>query len=210
MRGANDAPLSLRFDSRQTHRRQARRDLAQAQTLSLKAVSFALIGLLNTAVDYSVFLLAQAAYQSSPPTVSAFAALAAACRCGAAPTIVLIAANITSWMVAVSISYILNSSITFAAESGRRLRWRHYLAFLAAGIVGLIANTATLVFAAQVLLLAGVSGKSFGDPGELHRQFLAIAFCGVSGARQIVGAGAANRASVERRTARQGAMPAPG
>ena len=33
------------------------------QTLSLKAVSFALIGLLNTAVDYGVFLLAQAAYQ---------------------------------------------------------------------------------------------------------------------------------------------------
>ncbi len=131
----------------------ARQPTWHRQTLSLKAVSFALIGLLNTAVDYSVFLLAQAAYQSSPATVSVFAALAAACRCGAAPTILLVAANITSWMVAVSVSYILNSSITFAAESGRRLRWRHYLAFLAAGIVGLIANTATLVFAAQVLLL---------------------------------------------------------
>lgn len=122
-------------------------------TLSLKAVSFALIGLLNTAVDYIVFLLAQAAYQSSPAMVSVFAALGAACRCGAAATILLVAANITSWMVAVSVSYVLNSSITFAAESGRRLRWRHYLAFLAAGIVGLIANTATLVFAAQVVLL---------------------------------------------------------
>ena len=146
MRGANGPPLSLPNSPRA-------KPTWHRQTLSLKAVSFALIGLLNTAVDYIVFLLAQAAYQSSPATVSVFAALAAACRCGAAPTILLVAANITSWMVAVSVSYVLNSSITFAAESGRRLRWRHYLAFLAAGIVGLIANTATLVFAAQVLLL---------------------------------------------------------
>jgi putative flippase GtrA len=47
----------------------------------------------------------------------------------------------------------MNSSITFAAESGRKLRWRDYTAFVLAGIVGLIANTATLVVAAQVLLL---------------------------------------------------------
>ena len=125
----------------------------RTRTLSLKAASFALIGLVNTAVDYSVFLLAQAVYERSPAAVSAFAALAAACRCGAAPTMLLIAANMTSWIVAVSGSYILNSSITFAAESGRKLRWRRYLAFLVAGIVGLIANTATLVFAAQILLL---------------------------------------------------------
>ncbi len=75
----------------------------------------------------------------------AFAALAASCRCAAPPTVLLIAANMTSWTVAVSGSYIMNSSITFAAESGRRLRWRHYLTFIVAGIVGLIANTAALV-----------------------------------------------------------------
>ena len=156
------------------------------QTLSLKAVSFALIGLLNTAVDYSVFLLAQAAYQGSPATVSAFAALAAACRCGAAPTIVLIAANITSWMVAVSISYILNSSITFAAESGRRLRWRHYLAFLAAGIVGLIANTATLVFAAQVLLLPVYLAKALAILASFIVNFSLSHFVVFRVARQVV------------------------
>ncbi len=125
----------------------------RTRALSLKAASFALIGLVNTAVDYSVFLLAQAVYERSPAAVSAFAALAAGCRCGTAPTVLLIAANMTSWIVAVSGSYVLNSSITFAAESGRKLRWRRYLTFFVAGIVGLIANTATLVFAAQILLL---------------------------------------------------------
>ena len=50
-------------------------------------------------------------------------------------------------------SYIMNSSITFATESGRKLNWRHYVTFVVAGIAGLIANTTTLVFAAQILLL---------------------------------------------------------
>jgi putative flippase GtrA len=59
----------------------------------------------------------------------------------------------TSWVVAVTSSYIMNSSITFAAESGRKLRWRSYLTFAVSGIAGLIANTAALVVAAQILLL---------------------------------------------------------
>src|SRR5579863_3930695 len=121
----------------------------RTRTLHLKAMSFALIGLVNTAIDYSVFLIARAAFEHSPAALSAFAALAGSCRCAAPPTVLLIAANMTSWLVAVSGSYILNSSITFAAESGRRLRWRHYLTFIVAGIVGLIANTTTLVVAAQ-------------------------------------------------------------
>jgi putative flippase GtrA len=65
----------------------------------------------------------------------------------------LIASNIISWLVAVSGSYAMNSSITFAAESGRQLRWRAYLAFVASGIAGLFVNTATLLFAAEILLL---------------------------------------------------------
>ena len=59
----------------------------------------------------------------------------------------------TSWLVAVSGSYVLNSTITFAAESGRTLRWRDYTVFVVTSIAGLIANTATLVAAAQLLLL---------------------------------------------------------
>ena len=52
-----------------------------------------------------------------------------------------------------SFSYIMNSSITFAAESGRKFRRRDYLAFVASGIAGWIANTAMLLVAAEMLLL---------------------------------------------------------
>jgi|SRR5579862_740023 len=128
-------------------------DAWRKRALSLKAASFALIGLVNTAIDYGVFLLARAGFEKSPAALSLFDALAGSCRCGKPTTLLLIAANMTSWIVAVSASYIMNSSITFAAESGRKLHWRPYLKFIVAGIAGLIANTATLVFAAQILLL---------------------------------------------------------
>lgn len=123
------------------------------RAFSVKAISFALIGVVNTAVDYCVFLLARAAFEHLPVTLALFAALAQTCRCGRPETILLIAANIISWLVAVSGSYVMNSSITFAAESGRQLRRRDYLTFVASGIVGMLANTATLVFAAEILLL---------------------------------------------------------
>jgi putative flippase GtrA len=41
----------------------------------------------------------------------------------------------------------MNSYITFAAESGRKLAWRAYGAFVASGVAGVVANTATLVVA---------------------------------------------------------------
>jgi putative flippase GtrA len=122
------------------------------RALTLKAMSFALIGVVNTAVDYCVFLLARAVLERWPAALSAFGWFADACRCGHPTTVLLVAANMTSWIVAISGSYIMNASITFAAETGRKLGWRRYLAFVASGIVGLIANTATLVFAAQILL----------------------------------------------------------
>lgn len=131
-----------------------KRDAPRSRALSQKAFVFALIGVLNTAVDYVGFLGARAAYMHTPPALAAFASLAAICRCGAPETVLLVAANITSWIVAVSGSYVLNSLITFAAESGRKLRWRDYITFFVSGIVGLIANTATLVVAAQVFLLS--------------------------------------------------------
>jgi putative flippase GtrA len=136
-------------------------DLARAKiaaiwrnrALSFKAISFALIGVVNTAVDYCVFLLARAVFERSAAALSLFDALAGACHCGKPETLLLIAANTTSWIVAVTGSYAMNSSITFAAESGRQLRWRDYITFVVSGIVGLVVNTATLVFAAEVLLL---------------------------------------------------------
>ncbi len=134
----------------------ARAKLADAwrnRAISLKAISFGLIGVVNTAVDYGVFLLARAAYAHLPAALGLFGWLSGACGCGSPETILLIAANMTSWLVAVTGSYIMNSSITFAAESGRQLRWRDYITFVVSGIAGLLANTAALIFAAQVLLL---------------------------------------------------------
>jgi putative flippase GtrA len=123
------------------------------RTLSLKALSFALIGVVNTLVDYSVFLVARAVFSRLPAVQALFDSVSASCRCADPTTVSLIAANMVSWTVAVTGSYILNSSITFAAESGRKLRWRSYFIFIASGIVGWLANTATLVFCAQALQL---------------------------------------------------------
>jgi putative flippase GtrA len=121
------------------------------RTLSLKAISFALIGVVNTLVDYSVFLAARAVFSRLPAAQALFETVSASCGCADPTTVSLIGANMVSWTVAVTGSYIMNSSITFAAESGRKLRWRSYLIFIASGVVGWFANTATLVFAAQVL-----------------------------------------------------------
>lgn len=147
-------------------------DAWRGRAVSLKAASFALVGVLNTAVDYCVFLLARAALERSVATLAVFERLADWCRCSKPETILLIAANMTSWIVAVSVSYILNSSITFAAESGRKLRWRHYLTFAASGIAGLIVNTAVLVFAAAILLLPVVLAKALAILASFVVNFL--------------------------------------
>ncbi len=98
----------------------------------LKMASFAAVGVVNTAVDASVFFLAYLFVTSS-----------------------LIAANAIAWLVAVSGSYVLNSHITFAAESGRQLRFRSYGTFVVSGLVGLVGNTTALVIAAQYLPVWG-------------------------------------------------------
>ena len=102
---------------------------------ALKAVSFGMIGIVNTAVDAGIFFLALATLTSS-----------------------LIAANVLAWLIAASGSYVMNSFITFARESGRKLRWRDYGAFVASGIVGMIANTTTLVIVAQFLPVWAAKG----------------------------------------------------
>jgi len=121
--------------------------------ISVKAMSFAMIGVVNTLVDFSVFLLAGAGLSHAAAAQAALGAIGEACRCGTAMTLTLVVANLISWSVAVSGSYVMNSSITFAAESGRRLHWRAYLTFVASGIVGMLANTAMLLVAAEIMLL---------------------------------------------------------
>jgi putative flippase GtrA len=88
--------------------------------LQRKAFIFGVIGVVNTLVDLCVFTFA-------------FNILG-----------LEIVSNVVSWFVAITGSYVMNSFITFAAESGRQLKWRGYATFLASGVVGLVANTATL------------------------------------------------------------------
>ena len=87
----------------------------------LKAASFAIVGVVNTGIDFSVFWTA-ARYLGWP----------------------LVPANVLAWLVAVSFSYVMNSFITFGPESGHTLRWRDYLTFAASGVAGMVASTSAL------------------------------------------------------------------
>lgn len=105
------------------------------RAIALKALSFALVGVINTAVDFSVFWTA-ATYLMWP----------------------LVPANVLAWLVAVTCSYVLNSFITFGPESGRILRWRDYAGFSGSGVAGMISSTATLFALSYVvpILLAKI------------------------------------------------------
>src|SRR6266852_2571430 len=123
-----------------------------------KAISFALIGVINVAVDTSVFLLTYSSLRSQAAALRPLDALAQWCACTSRDTLVLVIANVIAWVVGVSGSYAMNSFITFAAESGRRLRWRDYATFAASGILGVIASTTVLVVAAQFMPVLPAKG----------------------------------------------------
>jgi putative flippase GtrA len=101
----------------------------------VKAVSFATVGVINSLIDFGVFWMA-VQYFGAP----------------------LVSANVLSWLVAVSNSYVLNSFITFARESGRELQWRTYVKFLGSGLAGLVVNTTVLVVA------VGLMPRLIADP----------------------------------------------
>src|SRR5437763_15079333 len=98
------------------------------RAVTLKAVSFALVGLVNTAVDATMFFFLLGFVTSS-----------------------LVIANVTAWFVANTGSYVMNSLTTFSAETGGRLRLKDYAGFVGSGIVAVIATTATVVFAAKLM-----------------------------------------------------------
>jgi putative flippase GtrA len=100
----------------------------QERAVALKAISFALVGVVNTLVDFSVFWTAARLFGWP-----------------------LVPANVVAWLVAVTFSYMMNSFITFGPESGRTLRWRDYATFAASGVAGMLASTATLVALSYVL-----------------------------------------------------------
>ncbi len=91
------------------------------RAVALKALSFGLVGLVNSAVDFAVFSFAY--YYLGLP---------------------LIVANTLAWLIAVSGSYVMNSTITFAHESGRKLALDRYFGFALSQVAGFLANTATV------------------------------------------------------------------
>jgi len=112
------------------------------RAILLKAASFAAIGVVNATIDFSVFTFSY--YYLGWP---------------------ILLANPLAWVIAVTNSYVMNSMITFAAESGRRLRLKDYGMFAAAQAGGLIANTLTVVVVSSFIdaWLAKISaiGASF-------------------------------------------------
>jgi putative flippase GtrA len=125
-----------------------------------KAVSFASIGVVNVAIDAGIFFFLALPYLRSDAVVlRPLEALAQWCTLAqwcawASPShdkLVVGTANVAAWVVAVSGSYAMNSLITFAAESGRRLRWRDYGRFAASGILGVVASTTALLVATDFM-----------------------------------------------------------
>ena len=96
--------------------------------VSLKAMSFALVGLINTAVDAAIFFLLLAYVTPS-----------------------LVVANVTAWFIANTGSYVMNSFTTFSAETGGKLSLKHYAGFVGSGLVAVTASTITVVLAAQFM-----------------------------------------------------------
>jgi len=101
------------------------------RAVALKAATFALVGVVNTAIDFSVFWTT-ARLLGWP----------------------LVPANVLAWLVAVSFSYMMNSMVTFGPESGRVLRWRDFATFAASGVAGMVSSTATLFALSFVMPLA--------------------------------------------------------
>ena len=98
------------------------------RAIVLKAMSFAVVGVVNSAVDFGVFALAYSYFE-----------------------LPIVMANVLSWCVAVSGSYVMNSLTTFAHESGRELRAKAYFSFALSQAAGLVANTTTVVVASYFM-----------------------------------------------------------
>lgn len=106
------------------------------RAVALKAVSFALIGVVNSAIDFAVFSLAY--YYLGLP---------------------IIVANTMAWVVAVSGSYVMNSTITFATESGRKLAFDRYIGFALSQFAGFLANTLTVWCMVELAHMPAWGGK---------------------------------------------------
>lgn len=106
--------------------------------LAFQMFRFGLVGLVNASVDAAVFFTMVAILAAIAPNLSHEWSL--------------IAANTTSFVIAVSVSYILNSRFTFKKRH-EDLNLRDYLLFVASQVAGFVAHTATLVIAAKYVPL---------------------------------------------------------
>ena len=106
------------------------------RAIALKAAAFAVVGVVNSIIDFSVFSFSYY-YLGLPIVVS----------------------NTLAWAVAVSGSYVMNSTITFAAESGRKLHLKGYLGFALSQVMGFLA-----VYESYALYAEG----AFGTIPELY------------------------------------------
>lgn len=123
--------------------------IGSKRSVLTKATSFAAIGVVNAAIDASVFFLVLAWLDSSVLAGAAFERIARPGGSAVVTAMQLALANTIAWLVAVSGSYAMNALATFAAESGGRLRWRDYGSFVLAGGAGLVVGTVVLLLAAQ-------------------------------------------------------------
>jgi putative flippase GtrA len=98
------------------------------RAVALKAMSFAVVGLINTAVDAAIFFLLLGFATSS-----------------------LVIANVAAWFVANVGSYVMNSFTTFSAETGGKLNLKHYAGFVGSGLVAVTVSTITVVLAAKFM-----------------------------------------------------------
>ena len=103
-------------------------EAARGRATIFKIVSFGLIGVVNTVVDFGIFSLGY--YLFGLP---------------------IVVANLISWAFAVTCSYVLNSRITFSIDRRREFTIKSYFAFLAAQLTGFAANTATVVIASHFM-----------------------------------------------------------
>jgi len=106
------------------------------RAVALKALSFAFVGVINSAIDFAIFSFCY--YYLDLP---------------------LIVSNTAAWFVAVSGSYVLNSTITFPRESGRQLHFGVYLIFALSQVMGFFANTATVWCLVDLLLVPAWGAK---------------------------------------------------
>ena len=104
------------------------RNFVTDRALRRKAITFASIGVVNTIVDFSLFSFGHL-YIGLP----------------------IVPANLLSWTVAVTGSFVMNSLITFSAETGRELSGKTYARFIAAQLSGLVANTTTVFVASYFM-----------------------------------------------------------